>query len=511
MDHSTGAPVTAAVAMKQVEHALAVLVGSTGGGAVRDLTHEELTGLVGAGRRAQAQIEAAVLAAVGEVDARGSHVHEGALTVGAWLRAHTRVTPAEAAATARTARALHAGLLPATTAALGAGEISARHAQVIADGIHTTTSGGHRGPAPAEAVALIEPEVLDVARHADTRAAAAVMAAFQHALDPEAADAAALRRWERRGLTIAPTVESTSVINGLADETSAAVIVAAIDAAAPLVTGDTRTPAQIRLDALVGICRQWLENPDAPTRGGGGHPHVIVTTDDASLFPDDHTLFPRRPGRGRQRPRRRPRPRDRDRRVDDDRVARRDPVGHRPHPGLHRAAAGLRRRADHRAARPRRRGHRDPHRPPILHLLATPGDDRPRRRPLPLAVVRPTGQLVRRAPPHLVHPRRPDHRRQRSPPVSRAPHRLPRRRLDPAPPPRRPLPRNPPRRPQHRSRTPPTRPQPATSQPTTPATRMTGHHLAASPPRGRPSPPDCEPQPCRVVVCIPGVAGLTVG
>jgi hypothetical protein len=292
MDHSTGAPVTAAVAMKQVEHALAVLVGSTGGGAVRDLTHEELTGLVGAGRRAQAQIEAAVLAAVGEVDARGSHVHEGALTVGAWLRAHTRVTPAEAAATARTARALHAGLLPATTAALGAGEISARHAQVIADGIHSTTSGGHRGPAPAEAVALIEPEVLDVARHADTRAAAAVMAAFQHALDPEAADAAALRRWERRGLTIAPTVESTSVINGLADETSAAVIVAAIDAAAPLVTGDTRTPAQIRLDALVGICRQWLENPDAPTRGGGGHPHVIVTTDDATLFPDDHTLFP---------------------------------------------------------------------------------------------------------------------------------------------------------------------------------------------------------------------------
>ena len=53
-----------------------------------------------------------------------------------------------------------------------------------------------------------------------------------------------------------------------------------------MVTGDTRTPAQTRLDALVGICRHWLENPDAPTRGGGGHPHVIVTTDDDTLFPE---------------------------------------------------------------------------------------------------------------------------------------------------------------------------------------------------------------------------------
>ena len=287
MDQSTGAPLSPAVAMKAVESSVAALVDGLARGAARDLTHDELTELVTAGRRAQARIDAAVLAAVGEVDARGSHVHDGALTVGAWLRAHTRATPGEAAATARTARVLHNGLLAGTSAALAAGEITARHAQAIADGIHSTASGGHRGPAPAEAVALIEPEVLDVARQADTRSVAAVMAAFQHALDPEAADAATLRRYERRGLTLASTPDGTSVIAGLADETSAAVLAAAIDAANPLVTGDTRTPAQTRLDALVGICRQWLESPDAPTRGGGGHPHVIVTTDDHTLFPDD--------------------------------------------------------------------------------------------------------------------------------------------------------------------------------------------------------------------------------
>jgi hypothetical protein len=288
MDQSTGTPLTPAVAMKLVEADTATLSASLADGAIRDLTHDELTELVAAAHRAHARIDAVVLAAVGEIDTRRCYVQDGALSTAAWLRSKVTVTPAEAAATARTARAMRAGLLPGTAAALAGGEISVRHAQAIADGIHTTSSGGHRGPAPADAVALIEPEVLDVARQADTRSVASVMAAFQHALDPEAADDAALRRHERRGLTLSPTPDGTTVIAGLADETSAAVLAAAVDAAAPLVTGDTRTPAQIRLDALVGICRQSLESPEAPTRGGGGHAHVIVTTDDATLFPDEH-------------------------------------------------------------------------------------------------------------------------------------------------------------------------------------------------------------------------------
>jgi len=300
MDHSTVAPPELPVAMKQVESETATLAAALADGSVRDLSHDELGELVAAGRRIQARVDAVMLAAVGEVDARGSFVHDGALTAGAWLRSTVTVTPAEAAGTVRTARALARGLLPGTAAALAGGQISARHAQVIADGIHTTSSGGHRDPAPPEAVALIEPEVLAVARTADTRAVGAVMAAFQHALDPEAADAAAIRRWARRGLTLSPTPDGTAGICGLADAESAAVLAAAIDAAAPLVAGDTRTPAQVRLDALVGICRQYLENPAAPARGGGGHPHVIVTTDDATLFPDDHradqTSQPGQPG-----------------------------------------------------------------------------------------------------------------------------------------------------------------------------------------------------------------------
>ena len=43
------------------------------------------------------------------------------------------------------------------------------------------------------------------------------MRAFQHALDPEKADEAALRRYERAGITLAATLSGTFAIHGTAD------------------------------------------------------------------------------------------------------------------------------------------------------------------------------------------------------------------------------------------------------------------------------------------------------
>lgn len=247
-------------------------------GAVRDFTHAELSDLVVDVRREHARLESVVLAAVGEVDARGSHVHEGALTVGAWLRMRTRATPEEATATVRTARVLRSGNVPGTAAALAAGEIHPRHAQVIAKAV---------ADAPAGAVELIEPEALAVAREADVRAVASVMRRFAHALDPDGADAAAVRRYERRGFSLAPTLDGSMALSGLADEVTGSVIATAIDAASPVVTGDRRSPAQRRLDGLGEISRRFLEASDAPRTGGGGHPHVIVTVDAATVADAD--------------------------------------------------------------------------------------------------------------------------------------------------------------------------------------------------------------------------------
>ncbi len=261
-------------ATQVIESGLADLADGLTDGGVRDVRHDDLTALVIAARRAQARLESVVSVAVGEVDARGSHVHEGALTAGAWLRRHTRSTPSEATATVKTARVLRSGLLPETAEAFAEGSISARHAQVIVAGV---------GDAPAAAVPLIEPTAVDAARRADVRAVSGVMRQFQHALDRERADEAALQRYERRGFSIVPTLDGSMVIRGNADEESGAVIATAVDAASPLVKDDRRTAAQRRLDGLAGICRRFLASPDAPRTARGGHPHVIVTTDEAGM------------------------------------------------------------------------------------------------------------------------------------------------------------------------------------------------------------------------------------
>ncbi len=259
-------------AMAAVSDAAGALVDSLTGGTVGDLTHDQLGALVAAARAVQARLDAVLVEAVGEVGARGTFTLDGAVTLGSWLRQKTRLTPAQATGLATTARVLRSGILPATKAALAAGDLSGDHARVIATGI---------AGAPAGAVALIEPEVVHTATHADLRATAAVLRAFRHALDPDAADAAALARYERAGITLTPTLDGPLAIHGTADEVTGALLATAIDTAGPLVTGDTRTPARRRLDALADICRAYLADPDTPRRGGGGHPHLLITLDHA--------------------------------------------------------------------------------------------------------------------------------------------------------------------------------------------------------------------------------------
>jgi hypothetical protein len=209
--------------------------------------------------------------------------------LGSWLRQKTRPTPAAAAGLAATARVLRSGVLPATRAALAAGRLSGDHARVIATGI----TG-----APAGAVALIEPEAVHTATHADLRATAAVLRAFRHALDPDAADAAALARYHRAGITLTPTLDGPLAIHGTADEITGALLATAIDTAGPLVPGDTRTPARRRLDALADICRAYLADPDTPRRGGGGHPHLLITLDHHPAATDHTADTPDTPDHG---------------------------------------------------------------------------------------------------------------------------------------------------------------------------------------------------------------------
>jgi len=115
-----------------------------------------------------------------------------------------------------------------------------------------------------------------------------VMRAFQHALDPDKADEKALKRYERAGITLNPLLDGGFGISGTADETTGAAVKAAIDAASPLVTGDTRTAARRRLDGLYRICRHWLDtaepDPDVTARRTSkSRARLVVTIDHAGL------------------------------------------------------------------------------------------------------------------------------------------------------------------------------------------------------------------------------------
>ena len=229
-----------------VTAAVTALVDAVRDGALRGQGHDELSGLLGRVRSVQARLDYVALSAVREVDVRGSYSADGALSAGAWARMHTRMTPAEAAGVVRTARTLGAGELPGTEQALADGVIDLGHVRAITAAV---------ADAPAGAAALIEGEALAVAGEADPRAVAALMTRFRHALDPDAADAAALARYARRGITLCPLPDGAVHIKGLADEVTGAVLLTAIDAANPPVTGDTRSAAQQRMDALASLSR----------------------------------------------------------------------------------------------------------------------------------------------------------------------------------------------------------------------------------------------------------------
>jgi Domain of unknown function (DUF222) len=210
------------------------LVHAVQAGGLRGEGHDELSGLLSAVRSLGARLDFVSLSTVREVDSRGSFVADGALSAGAWARMHTRMTPGEAASVVRTARTLGSGELPGTAAALAAGVIDLGHVKAITAAVADAPVG------------------------------------------------AALARYARRGLTLSPLPDGAVHLRGLADEVTGAVLATAIDAANPPVSGDTRTPAQQRMDALAEICRRYLGSPDAPM-SGGGHAHLIVTLDHITL------------------------------------------------------------------------------------------------------------------------------------------------------------------------------------------------------------------------------------
>ena len=218
------------------------------------------------------RLDAKLNAAVGEFDRAGLYELEARTTMTAWMKTNTPLTSSEAHRVTMTARQLRR--FPATKAAWENGELSgAQVATVLA-----TVRSEHR-----ELFAEQEADVVPTLSRLDaagTRAAMHYWTTYAEAIiDPQ---------WSpepERTLRAARLLGERVAVEGELDADSGEVFLTALRVAeTPDRKGEPpRTPGTRRADALIDICRFFLEHQTQ--RSGGRHrPHVNVIVEADDLY-----------------------------------------------------------------------------------------------------------------------------------------------------------------------------------------------------------------------------------
>jgi hypothetical protein len=215
------------------------------------------------------------LAALDACGAAGADQDQPAPSTASWLRNRLRVSAAVARGLVRAARALFGGAFPATAAALCAGDISAAHGQVVADGTQEL----------AEHLKLeADPVLAEAARRLDPPQLRRVVAQLCLVADPEGADRQAARQLERRGVWLSETWAGMVAVGGLLEPEAGATVVAALaPLARPAGADDSRTGSQRNADALAELARRSLEGGWLP-KAGGVRPQLLVTVELETLL-----------------------------------------------------------------------------------------------------------------------------------------------------------------------------------------------------------------------------------
>ncbi|HEY6708915.1 MAG TPA: DUF222 domain-containing protein [Actinomycetota bacterium] len=215
------------------------------------------------------------LAGVDAQGAAGAELDQQPGPTTAWLRQQLRMGADAARSSVRTARALFAGPLTRTAAALTDGQISPAHARVLADGTHDL---------PDHLAAEAEPVLLELARELDPPRLRQAVAHLRQVVDPEGADEAAERRHARRGLWLSPTFDNMVAVDGLLEPEAGNTVLAALEPLArPHDADDPRLGGQRTADALTELAGRSLEGGRLP-QAGGVRPQLLITVDLDSLL-----------------------------------------------------------------------------------------------------------------------------------------------------------------------------------------------------------------------------------
>ncbi len=254
------------------------------------LTGDELgAGLVD-WHRSDARLAAAKARLTAAFEARRAYRADGSKTAAAWLARHTQASPAAMRAQTRLARRLRD--IPATTAALAAGEISERHAEVLAG------LAGSPRKVVADTFPRAEAKLLEYAKTMAFDDFVTSVRYWESVVDQDGVEDQAADDHASRHLHLSQTFRGNWVLDGQLDPVTGEQVATELRrlerelfeadwAAAKAIHGEDtrlehlqRTPAQRRADALREMARRSAAKPADTSEP---RPLLVVHLGDDSL------------------------------------------------------------------------------------------------------------------------------------------------------------------------------------------------------------------------------------
>ncbi|MDP9334429.1 MAG: HNH endonuclease [Actinomycetota bacterium] len=220
-------------------------------------------------RRALDAQEAAWLKKVAAYDRSGDWSADGFLNAASAVRALCRMDHGVARGHVELARKLEE--LPGVADAFGRGDISQRHAVVIAN--------AYTPERPAD-ISNVEPQLVAAAREHTPKQLGGIVRYLIDAIDGDGGAATGDALYERRRHHMSATLDGMVAYDGICDPESGAIHTAAINAEMERdhVDHDPRTPAQRRFDALTNLLRRSLDRGEVG-ESRNVRPHVSVVVD----------------------------------------------------------------------------------------------------------------------------------------------------------------------------------------------------------------------------------------
>lgn len=209
------------------------------------------------------RFEARIAAAVGAFDAARLWDLDAATSMTAWLRANAKMTSRAAKRLTSVAARLHR--LPVCSAAYAGGLLTSGQVEVIVACLDDTL---------AELFAGYEAELVPYLAPLTPAGISRAMASWKSRVQPDGPEP----KEPERSLHLSQTLDNRWVLDGSFDAEGGSVIAAALRLASTDGTDVARTPSGRRADAMVDICRFFLDNQR--TRSGGRHrPHLNVVAE----------------------------------------------------------------------------------------------------------------------------------------------------------------------------------------------------------------------------------------